>query len=121
MSVNPMEVLKYINLAREYPKYYVAVLDEQLNSFVDSINIKIDEEIIYETIEGRAVWEEAKDFLMNQEPLRPFDHHEGLYRASEDHANDILRTNSTGHQGSDGSTFIDRVQRYCIKGKGSMI
>jgi hypothetical protein len=29
------DILKYINLAREYPKYYVGLIDEQLNSFVD--------------------------------------------------------------------------------------
>jgi uncharacterized protein YkwD len=52
------------------------------------------------------VWEEAKTFLINQEPLRPLDHHEGLSKAAADHARDIVKTNSSGHQGSDGSTFI---------------
>jgi uncharacterized protein YkwD len=42
-------------------------------------------------------------------------------QASADHARDIVKNNSTGHQGSDGSTFMDRIQRYCKKGKGSMI
>ena len=121
MNISPQEVLKYINLAREYPKYYVALIDEQLNSFIDSINIKLDEEIVYETIEGKSAWENAKQFLIDQEPLRPFDHHEGLFKASSDHARDIMSNNSSGHVGSDGSTFIDRLQRYCKKGKGSMI
>ncbi len=52
------------------------------------------------------MWEEAKTFLINQEPLRPLDHHEGLSKAAADHARDIVKTNSSGHQGSDGSTFI---------------
>ncbi len=42
-------------------------------------------------------------------------------KASSDHASDIVKNNSTGHQGSDGSTFMDRIQRYSKKGKGSMI
>lgn len=42
-------------------------------------------------------------------------------RASADHAVDIVKNNSIGHQGSDGSTFMDRIQRYSKKGKGSMI
>jgi len=58
---------------------------------------------------------------MNQTPLRPFDRHPGLLSAAQDHVKDIMQTNNTGHQGSDGSTFIDRIQRYCRKGKGSMI
>jgi len=41
--------------------------------------------------------------------------------AAFDHAQDLVKNSSNGHQGSDGSTFIDRIQRYCKKGKGSMI
>ncbi len=47
MSINTEEVLKYINLAREYPKYYVALLDEQINSFTNHLNIKIAEDTLY--------------------------------------------------------------------------
>jgi uncharacterized protein YkwD len=77
--------------------------------------------VVYETIEGQSVWQEAKEFLINQKPLRPFEQHQGLSKAAQDHASDIMRSNSSGHQGSDGSTFIDRIQRYCKKGIGSMI
>lgn len=58
---------------------------------------------------------------MTQTPLRPFENHSGLLSAASDHVKDIVKTNNTGHQGSDGSSFIDRIQRYCRKGKGSMI
>jgi hypothetical protein len=50
MNISTQEVLKYINLAREYPKYYVALIDEQLNSFIDEFNITVDQDTIYETI-----------------------------------------------------------------------
>lgn len=60
------EILKYINLAREYPKYYVGLIDEQLNSFVDQLNIALEKDVHYETIEGKNAWEEAKAFLTNQ-------------------------------------------------------
>lgn len=83
--------------------------------------MQLEKEVYYETIEGRTAWEEARNFLNNQEPLRPFDHHSGLASAAADHARDIVKNHSNGHQGSDGSAFIDRIQRYCKKGKGSMI
>ena len=121
MSLKNKQVLKYLNLARQYPKYYVGLIDEQLNSFVDEFHIKLGEDVIYETIEGKTLWEEVKAFLLNQEPLRPLDFHEGLAKAASDHAKDIVKNKSNGHTGSDGSTFIERIERYCKKGKGSMI
>lgn len=99
----------------------MGLIEEQLGSFVDDINMQLEKEVYYETIEGRSAWEEARTFLNQQEPVRPFDHHPGLASASTDHARDIVKSHSNGHQGSDGSTFIDRIQRYCKKGKGSMI
>lgn len=60
------DILKYINLAREYPKYYIGLIDEQLNSFVDQLNIALEKDVHYETIEGKIAWEEAKTFLTNQ-------------------------------------------------------
>jgi hypothetical protein len=113
--------MRYINLAREYPKYYVGLIEEQLGSFVDELNMQLEHDVYYESIEGKSAWEEAKAFLNNQEPVRPFDYHEGLEKAAIDHAKDIVKNHSNGHQGSDGSTFIDRIQRYCRKGKGSMV
>jgi uncharacterized protein YkwD len=99
----------------------VGLIEEQLGSFVDEVNMQLEKEVYYESIEGRTAWEEAKTFLSSQEPLRPFDYHPGLTRAATDHAKDIVKSHSNGHQGSDGSSFMDRIQRYCRKGKGSMI
>lgn len=91
------EVMKYINLARQYPKYYIGLIEEQLTSFVDQINIELEKDVYYETIEGKSAWEEARTFLMNQEPLRPFDFHEGLAKAANDHTKDIVKSQLNRH------------------------
>ena len=83
--------------------------------------MQLGKDLHYETIEGKSAWQEAKTFLINQEPLRPFDFHQGLTKAADDHASDIVKNQSNGHQGADGSTFVDRIQRYCKKGKGIMM
>ena len=41
MSLETNEILRYINLAREYPTYYVGLIEEQLGSFVDDANMKL--------------------------------------------------------------------------------
>lgn len=121
MELRWQEILRYVNLAREYPKYYVGLIEEQLAAFVDDVSMQLQKDVLYETIEGKKAWEEARTFLNAQEPLRPFDYHDGLAKAAADHAKDIIKNRSHGHVGSDGSSFIDRVQRYCRKGKGSMV
>ena len=66
MYLPPQEVLKFVNLAREYPKYYVNLLEEQLQAFADEQNMQLADNVLYETIEGRSVWQEAKSFLIAQ-------------------------------------------------------
>ena len=47
MSISVKEVLKFINLAREYPKYYVSLVEQQISSFVDEKSMKLSQEVIY--------------------------------------------------------------------------
>lgn len=46
--------------------------------------------------------------------------HEGLILSSQDHVNDLVKNNIFGHTGTDGSTFSERILKYCRKGHGSM-
>lgn len=87
----------------------MTLIDEQINSFVDDINIKLETDILYETFEGKTAWEEAKKFIINQPPLRAFDYHQGLTQAAYDHAQDMMKNQINGHKGSDESTFVQRI------------
>lgn len=57
---------------------------------------------------------------MTQKPLPPLKKHNGLLKASQDHKNDLCSSGTFGHQGSDGSTFSERILKYCKKGPGAM-
>jgi hypothetical protein len=114
------DMLKYINVARQFPAYYLSLLDKQINSFLTDKEIPITEEMIYETIEGRKLWLDTRKFLEKQTTLPPFEVHEGLNLSARDHAKDLAASNTFGHIGSDKSTFSERILRYCKKGQGAM-
>ena len=77
-------------------------------------------EIIYETNDGKEAWIEARKFLLEQKPLPSLIKHSGLTKAAEDHQGDLCLNGIFGHQGSDGSTFSERIMRHCRKGPGAM-
>lgn len=114
------EMLKFMNLARQFPSYYVSLLDRQLESFLNDKEMPIGDDVIYETNEGRPAWKEARAFLQNQRPLPPLELHPGLVQAATDHALDLAQHAIFGHTGSDKSTFSERILRYCKKGQGAM-
>jgi uncharacterized protein YkwD len=114
------QMFKYINLARQFPSYFISIIDKQLQLFINERELPIDQEIIYETNEGQKAWKEAKAFLTKQTSLEPFLHHPGLNSAAKDHATDLAKSGIFGHTGSDKSTFSERILRYCKKGQGAM-
>ncbi len=112
--------MKYLNIAREQPTYYVPILEQQINSFINEKEMPLADDILYETNDGRSAWIEAREFLMNQKPMPPFTTHPGLTKAAEDCKNDLCSNGIFGHTGSDGSSFSQRILRHCKKGPGSM-
>jgi hypothetical protein len=112
--------LKYLNIARENPSYFIPIIDQQIDSFVNERHMPLTEGVLYETNEGKVAWIEAKTFLQNQRPLHPFVKHPGLCKAASDHRTDLCENGIFGHRGSDGSTFSSRIVKYCKKGPGAM-
>lgn len=68
-------MIKYINIARQFPAYYVSLINNQLQSFITDKELPINEEMIYETNEGKKLWLETKQFLEKQTSLPPFEVH----------------------------------------------
>lgn len=58
--------------------------------------------------------------MEEQNPLPPFRYHHGLAIAARDHADDLSTNGIFGHKGSDGSSFCERILKYCKKGPGGM-
>ena len=65
-------MLKYINLARQFPAYYISLIDKQLATFVNEKEMPICEDVNYETNEGKSVWKETRKYLEKQSTLPPF-------------------------------------------------
>lgn len=66
------EMFKYINLARQFPAYFISLIDKQMDSFVNDREIPICQDVVYETNEGKSAWREARRFLEKQSTLPPF-------------------------------------------------
>lgn len=63
--------------------------------------------------EGKTAFEEAIQFLKKQKPVDvEFFHNELLNNSARDHADDIGPKGVTGHTGSDGSNYGQRIERY---------
>ena len=100
------------NLARTDPRGYAAYLRE-FREFFDGNLIRIpgrDEAIL--TREGVRAVDEAIDFLMAAEPAPSLAESEGLSRGATDHVEDQGASGGTGHDGSDGSTPGERMDRH---------
>ena len=42
-------MLKYINLARQFPAYYISLIDKQLEIFINNKELPVGDDVIYET------------------------------------------------------------------------
>ena len=40
-------MVKFINLARQFPAYYINLIDKQLDSFLNDKEIPVNEDMIY--------------------------------------------------------------------------
>jgi uncharacterized protein YkwD len=98
MSALEKDVVLEMNKARSEPRRYAEeYIRPQLQSYSgDAYSAAV--ECIDELSRAKSA-----------EPLLP---EKGLYLAARDHAADQANTGATGHTGSDGSAFSDRLSRY---------
>ena len=113
-------MIKFFNIARQHPAYFISIIDKQLESFLNEKEIPINEDLIYETNEGKKAWKEARSFLKKQVTLPPLEIHQGLILSAKDHVTDLANNSLFGHTGSDKCSFSERILRHCKKGQGSM-
>ena len=64
------------------------------------------------TAEGPAAVEEAIEYLKNAQPLNALEWVQGLSKSCQDHVADQAPEGATGHDGSDGSSPFDRMDRH---------
>jgi hypothetical protein len=70
-------------------------------------------EFSVQTIEGKNAFLEAIEFLKKQKPIPKLKYDERLSKSSDDHIKDLGPKGIASHDGSDGSTVYDRIEKYC--------
>lgn len=104
------ELFRELNLVRSDPASYADYLVEWRQYFVGK-QLKRPGEIILITREGAEAFDEAIEFLRNQEPMPPLKLSPGLSQAARAQVQD-QKDGATGHVGSDGSQPWERMTRY---------
>ena len=81
------------NYARQYPAQYAAILESRSDANSQAVQVAIN-------------------FLKSQSPLPPFIFSRGMSQSALDHCKDMFYNNWFEHNGTDGSTPGDRINRY---------
>ena len=105
------EVINELNLARTQPKVYADFLASYSGLFVGN-EVHEPGKTILVTREGKSAVNEAIRFLKNQKPLGILTASKGMSKGAHDMVRMQGATTGTGHQGRDGSTFSERINRY---------
>ena len=106
------EVFEWQNKLRTDPKFLIPHLESRLEYF-DGNTLWIPGKIGQITKEGPGAVKKAIKFLKTAKPINALIMSKALCKASQDHAKDLGDNNMKGHDGSDGSSMKDRIQRYC--------
>lgn len=112
--LSPLEqgIVDEHNLVRTDPRAYAAYVRE-FREFFDGNLIRIPgQTAAVLTREGVGAVDEAIDFLMAAEPAPPLTESDGMSRGATDHVEDQGPSGDTGHDGSDGSTPGERMDRH---------
>jgi len=106
------KVIIEINMVRTDPAEYARSFLVPLRSCYRNTLLQYPGEIAILTNEGIRATDECIKELQVIKPLSSLSPKKGLTFAARDHARDQAITGATGHTGSDGSTFVDRLNRY---------
>ncbi len=111
-------VIREINLARADPTYYAALLEEAKKNFDGLIyNDPYGEPV--KTKEGIAAFDEAIEYLKASLVLPPLNEVAEISRAAQGHAEYQGSSGLTGHDGKDGSSPGDRMEKFGTFGRPS--
>jgi uncharacterized protein YkwD len=105
-------LLDETNRARTTPAAYAEHLEEMLSWFEGTMLVIPNQSVRMRTVEGATAVREAIAFLKKQPPRLPMTWSDGLWRAARDHAADQGLAGTTGHDGTDGSSPANRMERH---------
>jgi len=111
ISILEQVTIDEINLARANPAAYVKYLEE-FKRLYSGREIHYADGVVLVSNEGVAPLDEAIAFMRSLKPLPPLKLSTGMVLGAKDHMNDLVKTKTSGHRGSDGSSAGDRLSRY---------
>jgi uncharacterized protein YkwD len=112
MTQTERDVVVEINKMRSDPALYSKKYIVPLRAYYDGKLLKYPGKIAIATSEGASALEECIRELEHAKPASCMSPRKGLTLAARDHAQDQGRTGATGHNGSDGSSIVTRINRY---------
>ena len=111
MSSQEMAVVSELNKARTDPGQYVSYLQKLRASYRGNTMTRFDGRQM-DTKEGVAAVDEAIKALQSQRPVPALKASGGLALAARSQVKDQGQMGMTGHEGTDGSTPLERARRF---------
>jgi uncharacterized protein YkwD len=111
VSKDEQAVVDELSLARTKPLEYVRFLEAYRRQIRTDKTVVVNGRNI-QTQEGAKAVEEAIAYLKKVKPMTALTLSRPLSLAARDHVQDTGPVGITGHAGTDGSTFGDRIARY---------
>lgn len=106
------ELLQTHNNLRSDPKSFIPKLEATMKQFKGTILSKPMEYAV-QTVEGKDAFVDAIEFLKKQNPVPKLQYDERLQKSASDHVNDLGPKGLASHEGSDGKSVYDRIEKYC--------
>jgi hypothetical protein len=106
------EVVLELNLLRSNPQKYAELYLKPFRQYYNGKNLEIPGRITIITNEGIKPLDECISQLSKAQSAPELFPSQGMCKAARDHAEDQSKSGKTGHDGSDGSTLPDRLNRY---------
>jgi len=106
------DVILEMNMVRTDPAKYAELYIKPMLKYYNGNLYQKPGEITIQTYEGKKSVEECIRVLSSMDSVSILMPELGLSYAAKDHTLDQGKGGKTGHNGSDGSTLRDRIQRY---------
>ena len=91
-------ILSETNKVRTNPQGYADMLKTEMAGITDAST--------------KSTYQSAITTLENTTPRNPLKFEQGLYQAARLHAEDLIKSNTFSHTGSNGSTFTERIDLF---------